>query len=151
MDHKVWQRLFTAVSVIVILQVACGQQYTRVKLEGYSMMPNYTDGDAFNIEEVPLAELKRGDLVLIEIGETLFIKRLIGLPNETISISDGKIFINGTSLVESYEVIAPTYSVDELKLDSDSYYVLGDNRPDSSDSHLWGPVKGSDIRGRATP
>jgi signal peptidase I len=136
---------------MVILQVACGQQYTRVRLVGYAMEPNYTDGQIFKIGEVPLTELQRGDLVLVESNGTPIIKRLIALPNETISIHDGKVFINGTVLIEPYEVIAPMYTVDELTLDSDSYFILGDNRPDSIDSHSFGPVKGSDIKGKATP
>jgi signal peptidase I len=144
-----WHRLIAAISIIAILQVACGQQYTRVRLDGYSMEPNFTDGDVFRIIEVPLTELKRGDLVLVEIDGTLLIKRLIGLPNETISILDGKILIDGIPLVEPYEVKPPTYTVDEVKLDKDSFYVLGDNRPNSSDSHLWGAVQGSNIKGKA--
>lgn len=140
-----------AISMIVISQISCGQQYTRVQLDGYSMEPNFSDGKIFTIDEVPLTELKRGDLVLVEIKETIIIKRLIGLPNETVSIHDGKVFIDGTLLVESYEVIPPTYTVDEIKLDNDSYFILGDNRPDSKDSHSFGPVKGSSIKGKAIP
>ena len=151
MNQKTWQRIIVAVSMIVILQVACGQQYTRVRLVGYAMEPNFSDGQIFKIEEVSLTELNRGDLVLVENNGTPIVKRLIGLPNETISIHDGKVFINGSSLVEPYEVIAPTYTVDEFTLDSDSYFILGDNRQDSIDSHSFGPVKGSDIKGKATP
>jgi len=149
--QKHWQRLILTIAVIAIVQVACGQQYTRVKLSGYSMKPNFTDGDMFVIEEVHLADLKRGDLVLIENDGNVFIKRLIGLPNETISIRDGKVFINGVVLEEPYEVVPPLYNIDEIKLDNDSYYILGDNRPDSSDSHSWGPVNGDAIKGKATP
>jgi signal peptidase I len=76
---------------------------------------------------------------------------LIGLPNETISIRDGKVYINGSVLEEPYEVVPPPYKMAELKLDEDSYFVLGDNRADSSDSHQWGPRKGSDIKGKAVP
>ncbi len=151
MMQKLWQRLILAIAVMVIAQVACGQQYTRVKQNGYSMRPNFTDGDVFKIEEVPLADLKRGDLVLVEHSGNLLVKRLIGLPNETVSIHDGKVFINGSVLDEPYEVIPPAYNMDEIKLDKDSYFVLGDNRPDSSDSHLWGPAKDSAIKGKAIP
>ena len=115
------------------------------------MEPNFSEGQIFTIVETPLAELKRGDLVVVEIYETVVIKRLIGLPNETISIHDGNVFINGTLLVEPYEVVPPTYTVDDVTLESDSYFILGDNRPDSVDSHSFGPVKGSDIKGKAIP
>ena len=115
------------------------------------MEPNFTDGDVFKIEEIPLADLKRGDLVLVEINSNVLIKRLIGLPNETLSIHDGQVFINGSVLDEPYEVVPPTSEIDEIRLDSDSYFVLGDNRPNSSDSQLWGSVKGSAIKGKAIP
>jgi hypothetical protein len=61
-----WQRLIVAIVVIAIMQIACGQQYTRVRQNGYSMNPNFTDGDVFKIEEVALADLSRGDIVLVE-------------------------------------------------------------------------------------
>jgi signal peptidase I len=137
--------------MILTLQIACGQQSPRIRLDGYSMQPNFSEGQIFTIVETPLADLKRGDLVVVEIYETLAIKRLIGLPNETISVHDGNVFINGTLFVEPYEVIPPTYTVEAVTLDSDSYFILGDNRPDSVDSHSFGPVKGSDIKGKATP
>lgn len=115
------------------------------------MEPNFTDGDVFKINEVPLAELKRGDIILIEHNGNLLIKRLIGLPNETVSIHDNKVFINGSELDESYEVVPPPYRMSELKLSGDEYFVLGDNRSDSLDSHQWGPVKGDEIKGMAIP
>jgi signal peptidase I len=148
---KLWNRLVVVIAVIAVMQIACGQQYTRVKINGYSMEPNFTDGDVFKIEEIPLTDLKRGDLVLVEVNGNLLIKRLIGLPNETISIRDGKVFINGNALEEPYNVVSPLYTIDAVRLDEDFYYVLGDNRNDSSDSHAWGPVKGSAIKGRAVP
>lgn len=151
MKQKPWQRLIATIALIVIAQMACGQQYTRVKQNGYSMMPNFTDGTVFKIEEVSLDELRRGDIVMVENNGKLLIKRLIGLPNETVSIHDGKVFINGSALDEPYEVVPPPYRMAELKLDKDAYFVLGDNRADSSDSHQWGPVKGSAIMGKAIP
>ena len=149
--HKPWQRLIVAIAVLSIVQVACGQQYTRIKQNGYSMKPNVTDGDVFRVEEVPLADLKRGDLVVVENKGNLLLKRLIGLPNETVSIQDGIVFINGSALDEPYEVVPSTDTWEEVQLDSDSYFVLGDNRPDSLDSRLLGPIKGDAIKGKAIP
>jgi signal peptidase I len=149
--QKAWQRLIVAIAVISIVQVACGQQYTRLRQNGYSMKPNFTDGDVFRVEAVPLNDLKRGDLVVIENKGNLLLKRLIGLPNETISIQDGTVFINGSALDEPYEVVPSKDSMEEVLLDNDSYFVLGDNRPDSLDSRLLGPVKGDAIKGKAIP
>ena len=151
MNKRIWQPVSVAICVISVLLVACTHSYKEVQLQGFSMAPNFTDGQIFQIFDVPLSELKRGDLVLMKRDGEQLIKRLVGLPNETISIHDGKIFINGTPLVEPYKTIPLTYTVDETKLDSDSYFVLGDNRPYSSDSHAWGPAKGSEIKGKAVP
>ena len=147
--HKAWQRLIAVIAVIAIAQVACGQQYIRFQQNGYSMSPNVTDGDVFRVEEVPLADLKRGDLVVIENKGNLLLKRLIGLPNETVSILDGIVFINRSALEEPYEIVPSTDTMDEVQLDSESYFVLGDNRPDSLDSRLLGPIKGDAIKGKA--
>jgi len=149
--HKPWRRLIIVVLIAMFLQTACLPKSTRVMLNGYSMEPNFTDGQIFSVVETPLSELKRGDLVLVEIDGNQLLKRLIGLPGETIAIHDGKVFINGEPLVEAYETIPPPYTMEEIKLDNDSYFVLGDNRPASSDSHVWGPLKGSGIKGKATP
>ena len=149
--HKPWQRLLIAMAVVAVVQIACGQQSTRIKQTGYSMEPNFHDGDMFRVEEVPLADLKRGDLIIVEHDGKLLLKRLIGLPNETVSIQDGTVYINGSALDEPYEVVPATYTVDAIQLDSDSYFILGDNRPDSIDSHQLGPIKGDAIQGKAIP
>ena len=113
------------------------------------MEPNISDGDVFIVEEIPLADLQRGDSIVLEHDGKLLLKRLIGLPNETVSIHDGTLFINGTALDEPYEVVPATSAMDEVQLDADSYFILGDNRPDSTDSHQLGPVKGAAIKGKA--
>src|SRR6266511_4679960 len=149
--QKPWQRLLVAIAVVTMVQVACGQQSTRIRQTGYSMEPNFQDGDMFRVEEIALADLQRGDLIVVEHDGKLLLKRLIGLPNETVSIQDGTVFINGSPLDEPYEAIPATYTMDEVQLDNDSYCILGDNRPDSIDSHQLGPVKGDAIKGKAIP
>ncbi len=149
--RKSWQRLLIAMAVLSIVQIACGQQSTRIRQTGYSMEPNISDGDVFRVEEIPLADLQRGDLIVVEHNGMLLLKRLIGLPNETVSIQDGTVFINGSALDEPYEVVPGTYTMDEIQLDNVSYFILGDNRPDSIDSHQLGPVKGDAIKGKAIP
>ena len=149
--YKPSQPLLIALVIVAIVQIACGQQGTRSQQTGYSMEPNISDGDIFRLEELPLADLQRGDLIVVENDGKLLLKRLIGLPNESVSIHDGTVFINGTALDEPYEVVAPTYTMDEIQLDHDSYFILGDNRPDSIDSHQLGPVKGDAIKGKAIP
>lgn len=150
--QKPWQRLIVVIAVLAIVQVACGQQSTRrIRQNGYSMRPDVTDGDVFRVEEVPLADLKRGDLVVVENDGKLLLKRLMGFPNETVSIQVGTVYINGSALDEPYEVVPSTEPMEEVLLDNDSYFILGDNRPDSLDSSLFGPVKGDAIKGKAIP
>ena len=134
----------------IALLAACGKHIESVQLQGYSMRPNFDDGQIFLIEKVALDKLQHGDLVLVGIGEKQWIKRLVGLPNETISIHDGSVFIDGVLLDEPYEVIPPTYTMQEIKLDNNSYFVLGDNGPNSADSRVWGAISGDSIIGKAT-
>jgi signal peptidase I len=148
---KTWQRLMIAIAVVALVQIACALQGTRIKQTGSSMSPNYTDGDVFRVEDIPLADLKRGDLIVVEHNGNLLLKRLIGLPNETVSIKDGIVYINGSALDEPYEVVEAVYSMDEVQLDNESYFILGDNRADSLDSRQIGPVKGDVIKGKAVP
>ena len=84
-----------------------------------------------------------------------FIKRLIGLPGETIRIEDGRIYINGSPLKEPssitgrYYITEGDYGTKELKIPLDSYFVLGDNVTNSKDSRFWGFVPKKDMIGKA--
>jgi signal peptidase I len=141
--------------LIIITQIGCQLfpiPQEMVRLSGHSMEPNYHDGQGFWIETITPADLKRGDLIYVTGSrdeDNKYIKRLVGLPNETIEIRKGQIIINNEPLGEPYEVSAPIYERGSTTLGDDEYYVLGDNRNNSSDSHVWGPVKWDQILGRA--
>ena len=95
---------------------------------------------------------QRGDLVVFRSPanpDELYIKRVIALPGESIRITGGKVYINGTLLYEPYVKEAPKYEIDLQHLGQDSYYVLGDNRNNSNDSYKFGPIARSSITGRA--
>jgi len=127
--------------------LACGYQ-TVLQMSGYSMEPAITDSQKLYTEEVSLSDLNRGDIIYFEISNALLVKRLIGLPGETIEVRDGKIYIDGEILVENYEISVPEYVVLPITLGEDEYFVLGDNRNNSKDSHDYGPIKGDQIKGR---
>lgn len=125
------------------------------------MVPNFADGEYLLTDKVSYrtGSPKRGDVIVFAAPPTRnedFIKRIVALPGETISIKEGKISINGKLLDESYLPQAtntlPGLFLSEggsATLGSDEYFVMGDNRDHSSDSRTWGPIKRKDIVGRA--
>jgi signal peptidase I len=131
------------------------------KIKGDSMQPNFPDGEYLITDKVTyrFSEPKRGDVVVFEApggnGEE-FIKRIIGLPGEKVGIKDGKVFINSQHLAESYitQSMLTTGSTflrdgQEVVVTENNYFVLGDNRPSSSDSRTWGFVPKESITGRS--
>ncbi|KKU48248.1 MAG: Signal peptidase I [Candidatus Woesebacteria bacterium GW2011_GWF2_46_8] len=131
------------------------------KIKGASMHPNFPDGEYLLTDKVSyrFGEPNRGDVVVFKAptnnGEE-FIKRIIGLPGERVSIKNGKIYINEELLEEKY--LDPTvYSsagnfLQEgatVVIPGGEYFVLGDNRSHSSDSRAWGSVEKKEITGRA--
>jgi signal peptidase I len=123
-----------------------------------SMEPTYHNGDYLIVDELSykFIEPKRGDVVVFHYPlnpDELFIKRIIGLPGETLFVKDNKITISNVYedkvLEEKYlpqGTITPGNITITLK--PDEYFVLGDNRTYSSDSRMWGPIKTSSIVGR---
>ncbi len=129
-------------------------------INGQSMMPNVLDGELLLAEKISLrfSKPKRGDIVIINPPEIAgcktkesnanctFIKRVIGLPGEDITITNGKVYINGYLLHEPYlDQNVKTYADKftrgkTIHLGSDQYFVMGDNRYKSNDSRAWGPV-----------
>jgi len=117
------------------------------------MLPTFTDGELLLTEKVSyyFGKPQRGDVIVFEAPNSQrvdFIKRIIALPDETITIEDGSIFINRHKLIEDY-IDSSTLGNLSFSLNSDEYFVLGDNRNSSSDSRTFGPVKKSSFRGRA--
>lgn len=130
-------------------------------VEGASMEPNFETGEYLLIDELSyyFREIKRGEVVVFHYPldtSKYYIKRVIGLPNETVEIKGGKITIynsssdqEGFSVTESY--IPSNFTTEgniKKKLGKDEYFVLGDNRLSSSDSRRWGVLPKSDVVGR---
>ncbi len=131
------------------------------KISGQSMMPNFQDGEFLLTEKVTYytRNPERGDVVVFmpPVSDTdEFIKRVIGLPGERVLIKDGHVYINDKLLQESYindGVITsggPFLGEDtEYAVPPGQYFVMGDNRQNSSDSRYWGTITKKVITGRA--
>lgn len=128
-------------------------------VKGASMEPTFFDKEYLIINELHyrLNEPVRGDVAVFRyprIPSEYFIKRVIGLPGETVEIRDGKIFLytkekpNGYELQESYLDEIFTDGIKRVTLGLDEFYVLGDNRDESMDSRMFGPVKREYFIGR---
>lgn len=96
---------------------------------------------------------ERGDIIVfrppLKLGATPFIKRVIGLPGDTIEVKKGIVYINGSPLDEPYTKEPANYTLAKEDIDSNTYFVLGDNRNNTSDSHVWGTVPRRNIIGKA--
>jgi signal peptidase I len=101
---------------------------------------------------------ERGDIILFSPTETLqrqnfddaLLKRIIGLPGETVEVKGGRVYINAQPLVEPYITEKPEYQWGPTTIPPNSYFVLGDNRNNSYDSHFWGFVPSENIIGKAS-
>ncbi|MHB9033585.1 MAG: signal peptidase I [Anaerolineae bacterium] len=138
--------------IIVFVINAFVAQATRV--EGESMLPNLHNNERLIIEKISyrLHPPRRGDIIVIEPpqkGTEPLIKRVIGLPGETISVHDGQVFINDTVLREPYLAQKTNGSMNPLLVPEGYVFVMGDNRNASNDSRAFGPVPTQDIIGKA--
>jgi signal peptidase I len=129
-----------------------------VKVEGTSMLPRLEDGERIFVNKLiyyGLPDLERGDIIVFWYPEDptkSYIKRLIGLPGESVQVRDGRILINGTELSEPYLDPAKnvtTQSLPPVLVRPHYYFVMGDNRDNSSDSRSWGLVPEKYIYGKA--
>ena len=155
--------LSTSIYLLVVLCAAyliityVGQ---RTQVSGSSMETTLSDGDNLLVDKITyrFSEPKRFDIIVFPFQydtDTYYIKRIIGMPGETVQIDyDGNIYINGSLLEESYgrEVIQnPGRAAEPITLGEDEYFVMGDNRNNSSDSRtdMVGNIKREDIIGKA--
>ncbi len=153
-ETRYWLRdlilsLLLAFIVIVFL-------YQPVQVEGTSMMPRLSPHERIFINKFVyrLEPIQRGDIVVFWYpldSSKSYIKRVVGLPGERVSINEGGVYINGRLLKEPY--IPPEYldhqSYSATLVEPGRYYVLGDHREASNDSRVWGTVDQNYIYGKA--
>lgn len=125
----------------------------RVRVDKISMRPTLEPGQLLLVNKTAyrFGEVQRGDIVVFHYPLNPaedYIKRVIGVPGDTVLVENGQVFVNGQELVEDYIADAPTYT-GEWEVPEEMYFVLGDNRNQSSDSHRWGFVPEDLMLGKA--
>jgi len=134
-----------------------------VVVEGTSMVPQLENGERllvnklvyYNIESFQWGHIERGDIVVFWYPKDptkSYVKRVVGLPGETVAVRNGVVFVDGMELVEPYLDIEHNQALPnspEVEVDDYHYFVMGDNRDNSSDSRIWGVVPSKYIYGKA--
>jgi len=137
-----------------ILYLGINAITARIRVQSISMQPTLYEKDFVIVNKLAyrLGSPTRGDIIVFQPpmdpnGEP-YIKRVIGLPGDTIKIQDGKVYVNDVLLQESYLKSPPGYQGTWI-VPADSLFVLGDNRNNSADSHQWGMLPLKNVIGKA--
>jgi len=173
--REILQWIQAIIFAVVISLLIRGFVFERVLVDGPSMEHTLTTGDNLILYKLGyyFSPPKRGDIVVLQVNEGVigflpflknvpffkkalpdlteidYIKRVVGVPGDTVEFKDGKVYVNGSILNETYAE-GPTYgSEGKTKIEKNKVYVLGDNRLDSRDSREIGMVDFDKIRGKA--
>jgi len=121
-----------------------------------SMVPTLEVGDRLFVDKISykLHDIERGDIVVFEAPaqsqqEDDLIKRVIGLPGDTVEIKQGIVYVNDQPLDEPYEKEQPRNDFAKITVPANSYFMMGDNRNNSNDSRYWGFVTEEQVIGKA--
>ena len=152
-----WKRfvldILETLILAVVLYFGINAVSARVRVDGFSMRPTLQDGEYILVNKLAYktGEPQRGDIIVfifpINPQEDL-IKRVIGLPGETVSVHNGVVSVNGVNLTEPYIASPPAYDGDWV-VPEGQLFVHGDNRNDSRDSHQWRFLPLENVIGKA--
>jgi len=152
-----WKRfaldILETIILAVVLYFGINAISARVRVDGFSMVPTLQDGEYILVSKLSYKTgvPARGDIIVFSLPTDQrqdLIKRVIGLPGETVNIQNGTISINGNMLTETYIAQEPLYN-GEWTVPTGQLFVLGDNRNNSKDSHQWGLLPMENIIGKA--
>jgi signal peptidase I len=151
-------KIFREVAITVLIAVAVFA-LLRLTVQSYtvvmsSMEPNFQEGECIMVNKVCYRSSgpERGQVIVFDPpfdSPHPFIKRIIGLPGEVVEVRDEKVFVNGIPLEEEYVMALPSYTMPATEVPENEYFVLGDNRNNSNDSHSGWMVPGANIIGKA--
>jgi signal peptidase I len=150
----------TVVVALVLAVVLYLFIMTPHEVVGNSMHPTYKNGEYLMANKLTFkfSKPQRGDVIIFKYSDTQdFIKRIIGIPGDNVMVKDGHIYINDNMLDESSYLDSSVitnggsyiHEGQTITVPQDSYFVSGDNRPNSSDSREFGPIEFSRIKGKA--
>lgn len=160
MKSKTIRIIFEYLQTVVIAVVLALVVHTYIAearwIPSESMLPTLKVGDRLMTEkfDFKLTGINRGDIVTfnpppaVHENEVL-IKRVIGLPGETVAVKNGTVYINGEPVIEPYIKEKPKSDFKEYTVPADCLFVMGDNRNNSYDSRFWGPLPVKNVIGRA--
>ena len=145
---KFIKEIYPYVIIIVLVLIFKMYYYSPIRVDGTSMSKTLINGDIMILDIVSYRHnaIKRFDIVVVDDGEEYIIKRVIGLPGETVEYKDNQLFINGKKVEDKYPY-GKTADF-KVKVEKDKYYVLGDNRNNSLDSRYFGAFKKNKIIGK---
>jgi len=156
--QSIWELVrfaFIAIIIVIPIRMFVAQPFI---VSGSSMVPTFQNDQYLIVDELTyhFKSPQRGDVIVFHYPNDpskFFIKRIIGLPNETIDVKTGEVSITNKEHPDGFKVDQPyvtNHSADSehYELKDGEYYVMGDNRPASYDSRGWGPVKSNLIVGR---
>ena len=122
--------------------------FSPIRVNGTSMYPTLQDKEFMILNKISLKQgINRFDIVVVQENNKYIIKRVIGLPGESVMYKDSKLYINGKVIEDNYSKTT-TNDFDNVVLGENEYFVMGDNRAVSSDSRIIGPVNIKNIKGK---
>ena len=144
---KIIKEIIPYIVIVVVVVLIRTFIITPVRVDGDSMKNTLKNGDILLLYK--LGSINRLDIIVLdeEKDNEKIIKRVIGLPGETVAIKKGKIYINDKVIDDEY-AYGETSDYDKVTLEDDEYFILGDNRLISKDSRYFGPIKKSEIKGK---
>jgi signal peptidase I len=156
-----WENVQIAVVALVLAFLIRGFVAEPRFIPSSSMVPTLRIGDRLIVEKLSyhqhephfrdIVVFQPPDLLLSQgyKADQAFIKRVIGLPGQTVEVKQGKVFVDGKALTEPYIAAPPTYVMKPIVVTPGHVFVMGDNRNNSNDSHVWGLLPQQNIIGRA--
>lgn len=166
-EHNALRETASVVGMSIVFAVVIRTFIAEARfIPSRSMVPTLEVGDRLMIEKLSyrFGQPQRGDVIVFFPPDTAarctpqnppptpikdaYIKRVVGLPGETIEVKDSVVYIDGSPIAEDYLSEPPKYTYGPVQVPDETYIVLGDNRNESCDSHIWGPVPEGQIIGR---